>query len=232
MSENLPVFTFRLRCEILGILHNNVYFLEGPKGLVIIDPAAKPELIIGETRGLTVTDILITHGHFDHIGAAARVREITGAPVLSSKEDAAWISGIDWPTDARVRKTEPCPVDRLIADGDVIDLAGLPAHVLATPGHSKGSLCFLIYPDEAREAAAQVGYRLEGIDAPMLFSGDTLFQGCYGRTDFEGGDEEAMAASLQKLYKLPDETMVFPGHGSPTTIGRERPWLSTAFRSL
>lgn len=232
MADTLPVFKMRLQCEILGILHNNVYLLEGPAGLVIVDPSAKPAVIVGETKGRSVSGIFITHGHFDHIGAAAAVREATGAPVFASKEDAPWIDGSDRPSDAVARHTEPCPVDGFLAEGDVVDMAGLPAHILATPGHSKGSLCFLIEPDEARAAAERAGYRLEGLDAPLLFSGDTLFEGCFGRTDFEGGDDDEMVASLKRLFELPDETLVFPGHGSPTTIGRERSWFSTVFRSV
>ena len=117
------------------------------------------------------------------------------------------------------RKAVPCAVDRTVANGDVVEVGAMKWKVVETPGHSKGSICLFIVP--------QFGNHPGGL--PVLLSGDTLFAGTVGRTDFEGGSMVEMAASIKKLAALPDDTAVLPGHNSLTTIGAERRRVFTMF---
>jgi len=198
---------------VLGPIENNVYIIDDGAGCIVVDPSCHPDRIMSVVDGRTVDAILITHGHFDHTGAAAALRAKTGAPVIASQADTPMITGEGG--DAYHRKiSTPSAVDRTVEDGDVLEIGNTKWEVIATPGHTPGGLCFFLAP-----AAGQSG-------APVLLSGDTLFAGTHGRTDFPESDPEAMSESLKRLAQLPDETIALPGHNDFTTIGREKSWLS------
>lgn len=198
----------RVERFVAGPLENNVYLVvdEGSGSTAIIDPGMESEPVLERLReaGWTLTAIVNTHGHFDHVFGDAFFMEQTGAPLLIHAGDvpmlqalpqqAAWIG---YPAPA-----VPVP-GRLLADGDRVAIGAVELTVLHTPGHTPGGICLL--------------------GDGLLFSGDTLFAGSIGRTDLPGGDASALLRSIrERLLPLPDETVVYPGHGPATTIGRER----------
>lgn len=199
---------------VMGPIENNVYIISDDAATIVVDPTCDSDVIIGalEKLGKKKLDaIILTHSHSDHVGAAAKLRRLTGATVIASKADAPYIE----------RTVEPlrddyefpaCEVDQPVDDGDVIQIGNMAWKVILTPGHTPGSMCLFLDP--------QFGVVKDG--APVLISGDTLFYGSIGRTDFEGGSMPDMRASLKRLAVLPDQTVVLPGHGEQTTIGAER----------
>lgn len=198
---------------IMGPLENNVYVISDGAGAMVVDPSCEVDRIMGALRELgvsTLDAIVLTHSHWDHVDAAADLRAATGARVIASAVDA---EQIERPThDSTSRVATPCVVDQRVSHGDVVKVGNMQWKVMATPGHTKGSMCLFIVP--------QFGNHADGL--PVLISGDTLFAGTVGRTDFEGGSMADMAASVKKLAFLPDDTVVLPGHSSLTTIGAER----------
>ena len=209
--ESFPVGPLRCNCTILGdeVTHE----------AMVVDPGDNiPEILSRlQKHGLTLRQIVVTHAHIDHVGGAAQLRKLTGAPVMMNQHDlpllgmmemqAGWI-GVPTP--------EVGPPDASAEDGLAIGLAALPAEVLHTPGHTPGSIC-LLFPAQH-----------------LLLAGDTLFAGSIGRTDLPGGDGHQILRSLRdRLLVLPDDTRVLPGHGPETTIGEERysnPFLQPKFR--
>ena len=191
----------------LGELDTNCWIVSDGQGgpLVVIDPAGEPDVVIEAIRGRAVAAVVLTHGHFDHLGAASAVLAVTGAPLLVHSADAAAVTnaaangGLVFGFDA----VAPAP-DRELEDGDAVTAGALRLEVLYTPGHTPGSICL---------------YDADG--GPHLFSGDTLFAGSVGRTDFPGGDARELRASIGRLAVLPADTLVHPGHGPDTTIARE-----------
>jgi hydroxyacylglutathione hydrolase len=181
---------------------------DGSDQALVIDPGDEEERILGavEALGVTVEAILVTHCHFDHIGAVAPVAAATGAPV--------WCPEIEKPVLADIMSYVPWPgfgpyesyeADHTVAGGERLELAGLEIDVLFTPGHSPGHVSYSIPAERT------------------LFSGDVLFRGSVGRTDLPGGDWQTLLESIRTLIEShPPETTVHPGHMGVTTLGAER----------
>ena len=205
----------------VGPVAENCFLLrrEGSDKLLIVDPGEEAERILAAVAatGATVEAILLTHCHFDHIGAVAPVAAATGAPVYCPEIEvpvlADIMSFVPWPGFGPFESYE---ADETVAGGETLELAGMELDVIFTPGHSPG----------------HVTYSVRGEDA--LFSGDVLFQGSVGRVDLPGGDGPTLIASIGNLLDAhPDETVVHPGHMGITTLGAERasnPFLSSLAR--
>ncbi len=198
--ESFPVGPLGANCTILGD--------ETTHEALVIDPGAEAERIYGRVQalGLVTQQILLTHGHLDHAGGVARLRELTGAPVFIHQADQPQLEQLAeqaaWLGMAAPKRTEP---DEFLTDGQVVGLKSLPATVLYTPGHTQGCIC--LYLKEQN----------------LLIAGDTLFAGSIGRTDLPGGNSRQIINSIKtRLLTLPDETRVITGHGPDTTIGEER----------
>lgn len=194
----------------LGMLGNNVYIISDGEATIVVDPSCKIDEIMAVLDNRSVDVIVLTHCHFDHIGAAQELKEKTGATVIASALDAPVISGEKEMHGGR--RFRPCSVDYIVDNGDIVKIGNMPWKVMLTPGHTKGSICLFLDPQFGTDTAG----------APLLISGDTLFCGAVGRTDFEGGSMSDMRKSLKYLAVLPDETIVLPGHGDLTKIGDER----------
>ena len=195
---------------VVGPVATNCYIVgsESSKRGMIIDPGAEARRILSAVNdlGLTISLIVVTHLHFDHIGALAPVKEKTGAKIAIHEAEAEAGLGIFSRMLSSMTGgtfSQPPKPDRLLKDGDTIEVDSLRFTVLYTPGHSPG------------------GISLYGHG--IVFSGDALFNYGIGRTDFPGCSYEELMDSIQnKLMTLPDETIVYPGHGPSTTIGEER----------
>jgi len=201
-----------LRILTGSIMAANCYIVGSEKtreGL-IIDPGEDAPDILNAVRqlSLSISTIVATHGHFDHIGALAQVKESTGAKFAIHSREATSLRGQSRMPFRFLGSHQPPPdPDRLLEEGDTINIGDLSFAVLHTPGHSPGGICLLG----------------EGV----VFAGDTLFNFGIGRADFIGpgiGYEILLKSIKEKLLVLPDETVVYPGHGPKTTIGVERDW--------
>ena len=181
---------------------------DGSDRAVIFDPGDEADRILGAVRelGLTVEAVLLTHTHFDHVGAVAPVARETGAPVYVSEIERPVLADVmRYVPFAGIGPYESYEADHTLRGGERLDIAGLEIDVLFTPGHSPGHLTFSIPSEQA------------------AFSGDVLFQGSVGRTDLPGGDWEVLLASIGTLVEsLPGETTVYPGHRGITTLEAER----------
>lgn len=194
---------------VLGALDTNCWIVSDGEGgpLIVIDPAADAPRVLGAIDGREVSAVVLTHGHFDHLGAVSAVLEATGAPLVVHEADAASITSSEGNGGAQFGFDATAPAaDRLLTDGDELVAGRLRLSVWATPGHTPGSIGLLAAASEGPE---------------HLFSGDTLFAGSVGRTDFAGGDPRALRSSIGLLASLPASTIVHPGHGPDTTIGHE-----------
>jgi glyoxylase-like metal-dependent hydrolase (beta-lactamase superfamily II) len=195
--------------KVIGVRATNLYILADDRSreAIAIDTAMPClEWITGEleSRGWALKLIVSTHGHWDHIGDNARVAEHTGALVAVHPLDAHRLTS---PSRSAPFEIPPSVPAVELAEGGEIRFGSVRLEVLHTPGHTEGSVCLL------------------DRDAGRLYSGDTLFNGSFGRVDLPGGSSEAMLASLDRLRRLDSSLMVLPGHGGATTIGREQPWM-------
>ncbi len=219
--------TEKLIHEILpvGMLQCNCHIIGDPKTreAIVIDPGddAAKILEVIERHHLKVAAIAVTHTHIDHVIGLRRVHEATGAPVYVHGDDLDLYRMLDMQAKWLGWKTpQTSPIGQLVREGDVIRWGAYEAQIIHTPGHTPGSIC-LYMPSDKPEASAATGSAKRG--AGKLFAGDTLFAGSIGRTDLWGGDFAGIIRSLKgKLLELPDETVVYPGHGELTTIGKER----------
>ncbi|MFL5908681.1 MAG: MBL fold metallo-hydrolase [Solirubrobacterales bacterium] len=199
-----------VRMFTVGQIAENCFLLRknGSDRALIVDPGDEAERILhaADELGVTVEGILLTHTHFDHIGAVAPIAKATGAPV--------WCPEIETPVLADINSFVPWPgfgpfesyeADHTVKGGEKLELAGMEIDVIFTPGHSPGHVTYSV-PDEA-----------------AVFSGDVLFQGSVGRTDLPGGDWATLLESIRTLVDShPPETTVYPGHMAITTLGAER----------
>jgi hydroxyacylglutathione hydrolase len=197
---------------VLGPLEANCWIVTDDVGgpALVLDPAADASAILEAVGERRVAGIVLTHKHFDHIGAVRDLIAATAAPLYVHADDAADLGDPVGTGGAMFgfEQTAPQP-DHQLHDGDVIEAGQLRLKVLHTPGHTQGSIC--LFAEESTGAPSR------------LFSGDTLFAGSVGRTDLPGGDGRALSTSIAtKLVGLPADTIVHPGHGPDTTIARER----------
>ena len=194
---------------MLGMCQTNCYYLyeEGSKEAVFVDPADQGAYLYEQVQkaGLQIVGILLTHGHFDHIWGANELRKLSGAKIYALDGEKALCENAETNLSAQCGRPETVIPDFYVRDGEEITLAGMTAKVIATPGHTVGSCCYYFAKDK------------------VLISGDTLFQESVGRTDFETGSYSAIIRSVnEKLFLLPDDVKVYPGHGGETTIGHEK----------
>ena len=219
IHEILPVGMLQCNCHIVGDPQT--------REAIVIDPGDNAEKILEviERHHLKVTAIVVTHTHIDHVIGLRRVHEATGAPVYIHADDldlyrmlevqASWLG---WKTPEAVK------IDQLVREGEVIRWGSYQAQILHTPGHTPGSICLYMpsdMPVHPQDEDAAKSCHASGL--ADLFAGDTLFAGSIGRTDLWGGSFEGIIRSLKgKLLELPDDTIVYPGHGETTTIAKER----------
>ncbi len=192
---------------IVGPLQSNCYIVydEASLDALIIDPGDEPERIARAilNKKLNPVYIVCTHGHFDHIGGVAALQKKTGAKVVLHKDELEiYSSGKDqaafWGYDIE----DPPPPDRFVNEGDALSISGVQLEIIHTPGHSPGGIC--LYG--------------EGV----IFTGDTIFAGSVGRTDFHGGSIEELKKSFRRIISLPPATKIYSGHGDATTVQAER----------
>src|ERR687885_1333585 len=199
-----------VRMFTVGMVAENTYLFrrDGSDRALIVDPGDEAPKLLGaiDQLGVQLDAILLTHTHFDHVGAVAPVARASGAEV--------WVPELERPVLADINSFVPWPefgpfesyeAEHTLSGGEKLELAGFEIDVLSTPGHSPGHVTYSI-PDEA-----------------AMFSGDVLFQGSVGRTDLPGGDWQTLLESIRSLVDaLPGETTVYPGHMGITTLGAER----------
>jgi hydroxyacylglutathione hydrolase len=209
--ETFPVGPLQCNCTVLGD--------EASGEAMVVDPGENiPQILaILARHKLTLKQIVVTHGHIDHVGGAVRLKRATGAPILLNQNDLPLLAMMDeqagW---LGIETPEVAPPDVSAEDGMVAGIAGHAAHILHTPGHTQGSICLHFAQDN------------------LLLAGDTLFARSIGRTDLPGGDGRQILRSIHdRVLTLPEETRVVPGHGPATTIGEEResnPFLQPGVR--
>jgi hydroxyacylglutathione hydrolase len=200
-----------VRMFTVGPVQENCFIVreQGSDRGVIVDPGEEADRLTGALDQLGIRNldaILVTHTHFDHIGAVAPVAKATGAPVYCPELETGVLANImdyvPWPGFGPF---ESYDADHTVSGGERLELAGITFEVILTPGHSPGHVTYAVR------------------DAPALFSGDVLFQGSVGRVDLPGGDWPTLLGSIEALVEgFPPETTVYPGHMGVTTLGRER----------
>jgi hydroxyacylglutathione hydrolase len=199
-----------VRMFTVGQIAENCFLFrrDGSDSALIVDPGDEPPRILNaaEELGVTIDGILLTHTHFDHIGAVAPIANATGAPVWCPEIETSVLADINsfvpWPGFGPFESYE---ADHTVSGGEKLELAGMEIDVIFTPGHSPGHVTYSVSEE------------------PAIFSGDVLFQGSVGRTDLPGGDWATLLESIRTLVDtLPEDTAVYPGHMGITTLGAER----------
>jgi len=200
LVESFPVGPLACNCAIVAD--------PAAREAIILDPGDEPDRILGvlHANGLTPVALIHTHAHFDHVGCSALLKRLTGAPLLLHKGDVPIYQYVE--EQGRMFGIDiepPAAVDQFLTHGARVPCGGGALEVLHTPGHTPGSVCF----------------RMEG-ESGVLFSGDTLFRRSVGRTDLWGGSTDDLVESIRrKLFSLPGNVLVLPGHGEKTTIAEE-----------
>ena len=194
---------------VMGSVQTNCYFLyqEDEKKIIVVDPADKGEYLYNAFKeaGFEVVAILLTHGHFDHIWGSNKLRELSGVQVFAFEDEKDVCESSKLNVSADVGRPYEARVDWYLKDGETVSIDGMEFKVIWTPGHTQGSCCYYFEKDN------------------ILISGDTLFEGSVGRSDLPTGDGKLLSRSLkERLMILPDETVVYPGHGNSTTIADEK----------
>ena len=194
---------------VMGSVQTNCYFLyqENEKKIIVVDPADKGDYLYNAFKeaGFEVVAILLTHAHFDHIWGCNKLRELSGAQVFAWEEEKEVCESAKLNVSEDVGRPYTVTVDWYLKDGEKVTIEGMEFTVIGTPGHTQGSCCYYFEKDN------------------ILVSGDTLFEGSVGRTDLPTGNGPRLSRSLkERLMILPEETLVFPGHGNGTTIADEK----------
>ncbi len=195
----------KIKTLAMGSIGTNCYVVSddiGNAAIIDCDGDPMPLFFYISENNLNPTHILLTHGHYDHIGAVEKVKEQYDCTVVAGKDEIRVLT--DPAVNCSIYSGIPITVlpDVLVSDGDTVTVGNMEFQILFTPGHTEGSLCYFIEDN--------------------IFSGDTLFQGSCGRTDLPTGDWSAILRSLKMLKDLPGDYTVFPGHGPSTTLGIER----------
>lgn len=194
---------------VMGSVQTNCYFVyqEDNNKIIVIDPADRGEYLYNAFKeaGLEVVAILLTHAHFDHIWGCNRLRELAGVQVFAFEEEKEVCESAKLNVSEDVGRPYTATVDWYLKDGETVTIEGMEFKVIWTPGHTQGSCCYYFEKDN------------------ILISGDTLFEGSVGRSDLPTGNGSTLSRSIkERLMILPDETLVFPGHGNSTTIADEK----------
>lgn len=187
-----------------GAANTYIVYDENTLDGVMVDPSDRADILIKEANGINIKYILLTHPHFDHIGALEETSQHFNAPVVIHKEDALSLTDTRYNlcTFAGVKENKK-EADLTVTEDDTLTVGNIKLSFIHTPGHTRGSMCIFVGDKD-------------------LFTGDTLFKGCIGRTDFDGGSSEEILKSLKKLLKLDDDIRIYPGHGEESTIGFEK----------
>jgi glyoxylase-like metal-dependent hydrolase (beta-lactamase superfamily II) len=198
----------RLEKLTVGPLEENCYLVGVAPRCAVVDPGADSPRIFAaiERLGLAPERILLTHGHVDHIAHVAHVAERYRIGVQIHRADLPYLEQPQWPELEAFLKARPCPAPSFwFEDGEIVEVAGLRLEVVHTPGHTPGGVCLI----DAASRTALVG--------------DTIFQGSVGRTDLPGGDGDALGRSIrERLFAIPGDLLLLPGHGPDTTLDEER----------
>lgn len=215
-EEWICMSNFRIRTYVLGEVSTNCYLIYNneTKEAVLVDPADNGDYLVEKCRELGVTPkaVLLTHGHFDHIMAVKDVCRAFPCKVYAGQEEDRLLKDPSLNLSGTL-DTEPVSIeaDVLVKEGDVLSLIGFEWHVMETPGHTAGSVCYYVPTEQ------------------VLISGDTLFAGSLGRTDLPTGSMGAILRSItEKLLVLPEDTLVYSGHGEMTTIAHEKQYNPVA----
>lgn len=211
IKKDINMTNLKIGKFILGMAQTNCYFIYLDNGeskeAIVIDPADRGDYIYEklEEKGLKIAGIMLTHGHFDHILGVNKLRDLSGAKVYACEAEKEICEDAGKNISAEIGRSLSVEADVYLGDGAEFTLGGMFIRLIATPGHTAGGACYY-FPE-----------------AGVLVSGDTLFKGSVGRTDFPTGSMAVLTRSIrEKLFVLPDETKVYPGHGEATWIGFER----------